>query len=195
MRSKLQLLFIFICLGALGSYGQGIGDRNRPSGRGNYRITGKVYLADGTPAKDVGVSVSGGETTGSSTRTDVDGEFTISGLSSGNYSVSVRERGYQNESEFLTIHEGAISGQSFQMVFYLRTPGQPKRSAAEANPLLKDVPKDAIAKYEKGMEKVSKKDFKGAETDFDAAIAIYPNFAAAYYEKGSARLKNNEIGR
>jgi tetratricopeptide (TPR) repeat protein len=195
MRSKLQLMFIFMCLAALGAYGQGIGDRNRPAGRGNYRITGKVYLPDGSPAKDVGVSVSGAETTGSSTRTDVDGLFTLSGLSSGNYSVSIREKGYQTENEFLTIPEGAASGQSFQLVFYMRTPGQPKRPAAAANPLLKDVPKDALAKYEKGMDKVSKKDFKGATADFDAAIAIYPNFAAAYYEKGSALIRNNDADK
>ena len=140
MRSKLQLMFIFICLGALGIYGQGIGDRNRPAGRGNYRITGKVLLPDGSPGKDVSVSVSGTEFNGTSVRTDLDGVFTISGLSSGNYSVSVREKGYQSENEFLTIPEGVISGQAFSMVFYLRAPGEPKRSGAAANPLLKDVP-------------------------------------------------------
>ncbi len=105
MRSKLQLMFIFMCLGALGAYGQGIGDRNRPAGRGNYRITGKVYLPDGTPAKDVNITATGTEFNGTSTRTDLDGAFTLSGLSSGNYSVSARETGYQTENEFLTIPE------------------------------------------------------------------------------------------
>jgi tetratricopeptide (TPR) repeat protein len=195
MRSKLQLLFIFMCLGALGVYGQGIGDRNRPAGRGTYRITGKVYLPDGSPAKDVAVNVSGTEYNGTSTRTDLDGVYTISGLSSGNYSVSVREKGYQAENEFLTIPEGVISGQSFPIIFYLRAPGEPKRSGAAANPLLKDVPKDAIGKYEKGMEKASKNDSKGAIADFDAAIAAYPNFAAAYYQKGSVLLKTNDADK
>lgn len=195
MRSKLQLLFIFMCLGALGVYGQGIGDRNRPAGRGTYRISGKVYLPDGTPAKDVSINVTGAEFNGASTRTDLDGAYTISGLASGNYSVSVREKGYQSENEFLTIPEGAISGQSFSVLFYLRAPGEPKRSASAANPLLKDVPKDAVGKYEKGMGRLSKNDAKGAVGDFDAAIAAYPNFAAAYYQKGSALLQTNDADK
>jgi Tfp pilus assembly protein PilF len=199
MRSKLQLMFIFICLAAFGTAvvsvsGQGFGDRNRPAGRGNYRITGKVYMPDGTPAKDVEVAASGMESGGLSTRTDIDGNFTISGLSSGNYSVIVREKGLQTETESLTIPEGAIAGQSFQLAFYLRTPGQPK-GTRPVNPLLKDVPADAVAKYEKGMEKVSKNNLKGAISDFDAAIAAYPNFAAAYYEKGSALLKTNDADK
>ena len=195
MRSKLLLMFIFMSIAALGVYGQGIGDRNRPAGRGTYRITGKVYLPDGSPAKDVSVNVSGAEFNGSSARTDLDGAYTISGLAAGNYSVSIREKGYQTENEFLTIPEGVISGQSFPIVFYLRGPGEPKRSGAAANPLLKDVPKDAVGKYEKGMEKVSKNDAKGAIADFDAAIAAYPNFALAHYQKGSALLKTNEADK
>ncbi len=192
MRSKLLLLFIFMGFTALGIYGQGIGDRNRPSGRGNYRIAGKVYLPDGTPAKDVSITVSGTEFNGSSTRSDLDGLFTISGLSSGNYSVSVREKGYQNESEFLTIPEGAISGQSFGLVFYLRGPGEPKRSGAAANPLLKDVPKEPLSKHSKAMEKMSSGDTKAAITLFDEAISLYPQFTLAYFDRGSAYLKLNE---
>src|SRR5687768_11928461 len=128
MRNKLLLMFISICIGALGVYGQGIGDRNRPSGRGNFRITGKIYLPDGSPAKDVSVNVSGTEFNTTSARSDIDGVFTVSGLSSGNYSVSVREKGYQSENEFLTIPRGASPGQSFTLVFYLRNPGEAGRS-------------------------------------------------------------------
>ena len=192
MRNKLLLMFISICIGALGVYGQGIGDRNRPAGRGTYRITGKVYMPDGTPAKDVSVTVSGAEFNGAAARSDIDGVFTISGLPSGNYSVSVREKGYPNENEFLTIPEGAISGQSFQIIFYLRNPGEPKRSGAAANPMLKDVPKEPLAKYTKAMEKLSAGDAKAAIPLFDQAIALHPQFPLAYYERGSAYLKLNE---
>ena len=43
MRSKLQLMFIFICLGCRSCVnGQGIGDRNRPAGSdGSLRDHGK----------------------------------------------------------------------------------------------------------------------------------------------------------
>ena len=194
MSKRLQLVFISACLGALFStmtLAQGIGDRNRPAGRGTYRITGKVYLPDGTPAKDVNVTATGAEFNGGSARTDLDGAFTLSGLSSGNYTVSVRVPGYQNETELVTIAEGVISGQSFTVVFYLRTPGQAKA----VNPLLKDIPKEPVAKFTKAMEKLNSGNPKEAIPLFDQAIALHPQFAAAYHERGSAYLKLEEYDK
>jgi hypothetical protein len=52
MRRKLQLMFIFMCLGALAGYGQGIGDRNRPGeSDGSYTIKVRVYMPDGRPRR------------------------------------------------------------------------------------------------------------------------------------------------
>jgi len=179
-----SLLLILTGLIAGLAAGQGIGDRNRPLGLGNYRITGKVVLPDGTPAKDVTVNISGTETPASTVRTNAEGEFEVSGLGAGNYSVSVRVPGFRPENESLTINGGG-AGQSFPVVFYLKL-------ATSANPLMKDVPKDAISKYDKGIDKATKNDSKGAIVDFDAAIAAYPNFAAAYYQKGAELLKTND---
>ena len=197
MRNKLKFLFIFLCFAVIGfeahtATAQGYGDRNRPAGRGTYRITGRVFLPDGTAARDVSVTASGAEFNGASARTDEDGQFTLSGLSSGNYSVVVRQDGFQTENESLTIAEGTISGQSFQLVFYLRAPGQPKRSPAEMNPLLKDIPKEPVAKFLKGTEKLNSGNAKAAVPLFDEAIALHPQFAAAYFERGSAYLKLND---
>jgi len=164
--------------------GQGIGDRNRPQGLSNYRITGKVILPDGTPGKNITVNIVGTETPASTVRTNSDGTFEFSGLGNGNYTVSIRAAGFRPESESISM-EGSAAGQSYPVVFYLKV-------AASANPLMKDVPKDALSKYEKGMEKATKEDWKGATTDFESAIAAYPNFAAAYYEKGASQLKTND---
>ena len=200
MKKKLSLMFVFLCsavmgFGEISVLGQGYGDRNRPAGRGTYRISGRVYLPDGTPARDVNVSANSMELSGSgSTRTDQDGNFTISGLSSGNYSVSVRQEGYPTENEAVTIAEGAISGQAYQLAFYLRAPGQPK-GTRPANPLLKDVPKEPTARFHKAMEKMGTGDSKAAIPLFDEAIALHPNFAAAYYERGAAFLKLNELDK
>lgn len=200
MKNKLQFILSFICLATAGLiaqaiHAQGIGDRNRPAGRGTYKIVGKVYLPDGRPAQDVTVSASGAETSGLSARTDIDGAFVLPGLSSGNYTVAVRASGYQTETEFVTIAEGTISGQSFQFAFHLRPPGQPKQDARSENPNLKGVPKSAVAKYEKGLELLAKGDAKSAIPLFDEAISAYPNFAAAYYEKGAALLKLNDLDK
>ena len=164
------------------------GNRRSQSSFGTRHVPyhGKVYLPDGTPARDVGVTSTGAEFNGASTRTDTEGAFTLSGLSSGNYTVVVREKGYPTETELVTIAEGMISGQSFQVVFYLRTPGQAKGST---NPLLKDVPKEPLAKFTKAVEKRNGGNEKEAIALFDEAIALHPQFAAAYYEHGAAYLK------
>jgi Tfp pilus assembly protein PilF len=167
---------------------QGFGDRNRGSGLGTYRIVGRVLNPDGTPARDVQVtafSTNGGET---SALTGIDGEYTISGLEAGNYTVTVRAKEFKQDSESVTISEGTPSGQPFTVSFYLRLPGQPKRSGPPANPHLEGVPKNAVSKYEKGIEQMGKNDAKAAVMSFDEAIAAYPNFYLAYAEKGSALL-------
>ena len=199
MKNKLQLMFSFICLAVLltaSGYGQGVGDRNRPAGRGTYRIMGKVYLPDGHPAQDVEVKADGAEmNTGSSTRTDSDGGFVISGLSSGNYMVVVSEKGYQTESESVTIAEGMVSGSAYQLAFNLRVPGQKKGDIYSANPLFKGVPKSALDKFKKAVDKLHANDAKASIPLFDEAIADYPNFAPAYYERGTAFLKENELDK
>lgn len=182
-------IFTFLVLSFGGfCFGQGIGDRNRPSSGGSHVISGKVRLPDGRPAVSVRVTVNNTDIGSSSQNTDQDGAFSFSGMPEGNYSLTVRAEGYQTENETFTIERFSAAGQGTQFQFVLRQPGQTKGS----NPLLKDVPKEAVSKYEKGMQKAAKEDAKGAITDFDAAIAAYPNFAAAYYEKGAALLKTND---
>lgn len=179
---------IFVAAGAVSA--QGIGDRNRPRGRGNHLIVGKVYMPDGSPAKGIKVVASGADNPDESTRTNNDGEYTISGLPGGNYSVTVREPGFKADTEVFNISEGVTGGQSFHATFYLKPTGD----SALTNPLLAGVSKDAIAKFQKGMEKVSN-DPKAAIIIFDEAIAAYPNFAAAHFERGAALLKANDQDR
>ncbi len=200
MRNELKLVFGFLglsmfCLSAFSAQGQGIGDRNRPAGAGNFKILGRILLPDGQPARDVNVTASSGDNPSTSTFTDIDGNYVISGLTSGNYTVSVRETGYSPETEFITISEGSTSGQSFQAAFYLRLPGQPKRKSAPPDPNLVNVPKVPAAKYQKALEYLSKGDAKTAIPLFDEAIGAYPNFAAAYYQKGAAFLRMNDLDK
>lgn len=196
MKSKLQfsffISFVFSSL-LLSVHAQGIGDRNRPAGRGTYRITGRVLSPTGVPAPDVPITLSSMEMSGGgSTRTDAEGNFDFSGLSSGNYTVTAKPDGLGAESETLTIAEGVVSGQAFNVILYLRLPGQKKGDVYSANPLFKDVPKAALDKFKKGVEKLQANDAKGAIPHFNDAIAAYPNFAAAYYDLGMAYLREND---
>ena len=173
MRNKLLLLFIFIsasilCLISISVSAQGIGDRNRPEGLGGYRISGKVYLPDGRPAVDVTVSVTGTETSNATSRTNQDGAYEINGLGAGNYTVSVRVLGYKQEVESITIAGGA-AGSAFPVIFHLSAPGDSKTT----NPLLAGVPKDAVSKFQKGMEKAAEFGLQKVTDEVSATIDKY----------------------
>jgi len=195
MRRKLQLMFIFMCLGALGVHGQGIGDRNRSGdSEGRFTITGRVYMPDGRPAANVKVDID--NTDGAKTYfTNLDGTFQTGSIKAGNYTVSVSMPGLPTERESITIDRGSPSGQSYNVALFLRHEGQKKGDFYSNNPLFREVPKPALEKFKKGVEKLEKNDSKGAVVLFDEALAAYPNFAPAYHQKGTAYLKSNELDK
>lgn len=174
---------------------QGIGDRNRASSGGSHNIIGRVILPNGKPAVGVKVSLSGADFTNTGTTTDTEGNFTFGSIPGGNYKITVKAPGYQDESESLTIERFATSGQGYQLTFHLRLPGESKIPTAKSNSMLTGIPKSAVAHFEKGMEKMSKDDAKGSIPHFDEAIGAYPKFAAAYYERGAAYLKLNDLDK
>lgn len=196
MRKKLKLMFISACLGALFSSmasAQGIGDRNRAGdSEGNYTIKGRVYLPDGKPAQNVRVDVDSTDTGGKYYYTDMDGVFQTGNVRAGNYTISATVQGLPTEREFITIGREAPAGQTIAVTLFLRNEGQKKGDFYSNNPRFKEVPKPALDKFKKGMEKLQKDDAKAAIPLFDEAIAAFPQFAPAYYEKGVAHLKANE---
>jgi len=196
MRSKLQLMFIFMCLGALSAYGQGIGDRNRAGDSdGRFTIQGRVYLPDGRPAQNVKVNIENTDQPSESYYTNMDGVFQTGSVRAGNFTISVSVPSLPVEREFLTIDRDAPTGRTFNVTLFLRAEGQKKGDFYSNNPLFKDVPKTALDKFKKGVEKMAKNDAKGAVVLFDEAIAAYPNFAAAYHQKGSAYLHDNDLDK
>lgn len=177
--------------------GQGYGDRNRAGGDGRYNIQGRIVMPDGRPAIGVRVSLSGADFTNGSTVTDNDGNFTFSNIPGGNYNVSVKAGSvYESENETLTIARDTTPGQTFNLSFFLRPPGVKKNSLNPTNnPLLADVPKEALKKYKSAAESIQKNDLKSAIAFLDEAIAVHPNFALAYNEKGMLLIKQNELDK
>ncbi len=177
--------------------GQGYGDRNRAGGEGSFNIQGKVMMPDGRPAIGVKVTMSSADFNGGATQTDNDGNFTFASLLAGNYTISIKGgAGYEPESETMIIDRFASPGQTFNMNFFLRAPGVKKNSLNPTNnPLLNDVPKEALKKYKSAAESMQKNDLKAATIFLDEAIAIHPNFALAYNEKGMLLIKQNELDK
>lgn len=199
MKGKLQLVFFFIVMMVIcvAVDGQGIGDRNRAasSNGGTYSIAGRVLMPDGRPAKYIKVSVTSADSNPMSFTTNEDGSFQTGDVTAGNYTVSAKVEGFQQVSELVMIDRDAPAGKTHSVVLYLRMPGQPKGDVYSVNPLFKDVPKSALDKFKKGVEKLQSNDAKAAVPFFNAAIQEYPNFAAAYYDLGHAYLREHELDK
>lgn len=56
------------------------------------------------------------------------------------------------------------------------------------------APKDARKAHEKGLEALRKGKVEDAQKNFDKAVNVYPQFAAAWSELGAIHEKNNELG-
>ncbi|MEO8041079.1 MAG: tetratricopeptide repeat protein [Acidobacteriota bacterium] len=196
MRSKLQLMFIFMCFCALSVHGQGIGDRNRAGeSDGKYTIQGRVYLPDGRPAQNVKINIENPDQPSQSYYTNIDGIFQTGSVRAGNFTITATVPGLPTERELLTIDRTAPSGRTFNVSMFFRVEGQKKGDFYSNSPLFKDVPKPALDKFKKGVEKLEKNDAKGSIALLDEAIVAYPNFAVAYHQKGTAYLKENDLDK
>jgi Tfp pilus assembly protein PilF len=187
---SLSLLFFAFCFGlstVVTTNGQGIGDPNRGAETGRYNISGKVYRPDGRPAIGVRVEISGTDFINLSSSTDQDGSFMFGGVPGGNYTVLTKSNEFQNDTQSFSI-ERAVPGQTFKLFLNLRD----SPNAILSSPLLTGVPPAAVAKLQKG---IAAKDRKAAVGFYDEAIAAYPNFAVAWFQKGTAYLQLNELDK
>lgn len=55
------------------------------------------------------------------------------------------------------------------------------------------APKDAKKAFEKGLEASNKKNLVEAQKDFEKAVAVYPRYAAAWYELGRLQEQANQF--
>jgi tetratricopeptide (TPR) repeat protein len=203
MKKNLNNKWIFVLAVVLSFWalptanGQGYGDRNRADSGGKYNVQGRIVMPDGKPAVGVRVALSGADFTNGSTVTDNDGNFTFSNIPAGNYNITVKATSeYESDNEALTIARDTNFGQTFNISFFLRAPGVKKsKENPTNNPLLVNVPKEALKKYNNAAESVKKNDLKAALALLDEATTAYPDFALAYNEKGVLLLRQNELDK
>jgi Tfp pilus assembly protein PilF len=201
MKKNLNYKWIFVLAIVLSFWalpaanGQGYGDRNRAGGDGSYNVQGRIVMPDGKSAVGVRVALSGADFTNGSTTTDNDGNFTFSNIPAGNYSVAVKGTNeYESDNETLIIDRGTTFGQTFNLSFFLRSPGVKKNPLNPTNnPMLADVPKEALKKHKSAADGMAKNDLKAALVSLDEAIMLYPNFPLAYNERGMILIKQNEL--
>lgn len=175
---------------------QGIGARNRAAGGdGQYGLQGRVYLPDGKPAQNASVVVNSIDSISLKANTDHNGMFHIGGLGAGNYSISVTVAGFPVETETVTIDRFAPAGRTFAVVVNMSPEPREAGGANNSEKGLAGVPRAAADSYLKGVERIRKNDPKGAVPFLEESVAAYPAFTQAYFELGTAYLKQNNLDK
>lgn len=188
MRSIIRFCCIacFSLIAAVTGLGQTVGAGRADAQSSGYIVNGKVFLPDGKPAHGANVEVNCdfGQNKGV---TDEDGVYRITGVAGGSCAISVQMPGFEPLKDNRTISSEGTWVQTFNVPpLYL------KFDPYKSNPLYADVPKAALDKYKKAMDKIEKGDADGALSSLDQAIAAHASFAPAWYQKGQIYLKRNE---
>lgn len=193
------LLYVLATSSILAQGGVGSTRGLPDSAAGIHTIQGRVYGPDGRRA-GAGVIVKlEGNVNGTRTiATDSDGSFVFNSLPAAEYSLIV-DGGDQFDilTQPVTIYgtTGGVgvgrSGQTIQVDLHLRAKGS---AAAEAK-VFEGAPKAAVENYNKGMQFVKENNSKKAVEQFNAALAIYPNFIPALRNLSIQYLNLHEMDK
>lgn len=173
------------------------------------RIEGRVVMPDGGPPPEpVRVEILGGSGPGASTFTDSKGRFSFtSGLTTGPASMGDIAMGRGGPAPVAS----ALGGLVAVLPGFTCEPVQPNPLSSEHERrqytlYLKPIAgvegftismtslsasPDARKAYDKGRDLILKKNPQQAEAAFRKAVALHPQYAAAWYQLGSALLDQN----
>ena len=154
------------------------------------KIVGSVLIdGEGQPAVRVRVNVkalSGGGL--ATTFTDATGRFEAPAEGTGSVIVAVQEQGYEPVEQMVDV---GLAGSAPGVIITLRK--------LRTNPVDREgytvsvhsfkVPAKARRAFEKGIERLQKKDIEGSLERFAEATNVFPDYYEAYYEIGLANLE------
>jgi tetratricopeptide (TPR) repeat protein len=143
----------------------------------------------GAPAARVRVDVKaltgGGIAT---TFTDSSGRFEAPAQGSGSVVVTVQEQGYEPVEQRVDLkYDGGTSGVFITLHKLRRTPVDAQGYTVSVHDL--KVPGKARHEFDKGVERLQKKDAEGSLDHFKEATNAFPNYYEAYYQIGLANLE------
>jgi tetratricopeptide (TPR) repeat protein len=196
----------------------GIGD-NSPLNNRPLFFSGKVALSDGAALPEpVKIQRFCGETSRQIAYTDLKGRFSFqTGQSmevpeiddrtgSGAGSLGLPNRGVRDRSQFgcelrftlpgfrpetISLADSHYMDNPELGTIILRRIANVEGLTVSATSSL--APKDAKKSFEKGQEALSKKNAAEAQKDFERAVAVYPRYAAAWYELGRLNEQKNDF--
>lgn len=155
-------------------------------------ISGTVYAQDAShPASQVALSLKSHEAgVFRSILTDYDGRFEVRGLPPGIYEFSIEEQGY--DPYWTTAR---LEGPSLKMDLQLasrpslQTPNNPYAVSVRE---LK-IPDNAHEEFNKGLERMAKKDEPGSLSHFAKAVKLFPGYFEAVYHEGVVQTNLGQL--
>jgi len=179
-----------ILWGTVSARGQGVAGLSSSDSRGTGRqlIEGRV-LTEGqhVPLQGVRVTLTGFKGDDRSTAvTDHSGMFIFANLPVGQYTLTFAHPNFQEQSQQIELLQG---GQRDFLVLMSKrhspedAPPQPSIAAWALQ-----IPGRAQKEYDKGVNALQREKNPQSIAHFQAAIQLYPRFAAAYAALGSAQL-------
>ena len=155
-------------------------------------ISGTVYFQGGdTPASQVAVSLKCHEAgIFRSMLTDYDGHFEVSGLPQGSYEISIEEQGFEPFQS-----TARLDGASLKLELHItsttqsRAPGSPYTVSVRE---LK-IPEKAHNEYNKGLDRLAKKDEAGSLSHFMKAVQLFPGYFEAIYHQGLVQTNLGQL--
>jgi len=153
------------------------------------RISGSVLIdGEALPAARVRVDVrplAGGDV--ATTFTDSTGRFEAPAANNGPYLVVVSEQGYEPVEQRVDANQGNSSS----LIITLRKIRSylPTRRGYTVSVHDLRAPGKAKREYEKGLERLQKRDFEGSLKHFKEATNAFPDYYEAYYQAGLADME------
>jgi tetratricopeptide (TPR) repeat protein len=160
------------------------------SSGGRPRISGSVLIdGEALPAARIRVDVKalgGGDI--ATTFTDASGRFEAAAANNGSYLVVVTEQGYEPVEQRV---DASLEGTASGLIITLKKIRSylPSRKGYMVSVHDLRVPGKARRAYEKGLERLQKRDFEASLNHFKEATSAFPDYYEAYYQVGLADME------
>lgn len=195
-RSNLFFAFILTVIFASSSLAQGTNrnDQNAGGGsRGAHVIRGKLFMPNGRLPEQrlrVVLEISTGGIY-ADTFSDSVGNFEFRSLPNNNYRINVPSDGFTYEAAQENLEVSGAVSRTFSVQLYLREKASmavSKDKMISAGELLQDVPKAAKKSYEQGLKRMKDGKNSDAESLFQDAIKLYPEYVSALNKLGECYI-------
>ncbi len=191
LASILASLFLF----------SGLAQTPRPESGGgrNHIIRGKLFLPNGRMPEQrirIVLEVSSGGMYADAFSDSV-GNFEFRSLATNNYKIVVPSDGFTFESAQENLEVSGAVARTFNVVIYLREKASKENSSKDkmisAGELSQDVPKAAKKNYEQGLKRLKDGKNSEAETMFQDALKIFPEYVMALNKLGECYINEEKL--